>query len=164
MALSPNVRRATPGFVRRVVRFSLPAGAVAALLTFAVYEFLRRHDEIELSEARTGATLVLLGIGLIVLALVSRPITKPRAALVVVMFLSYLTALNVWLISDYFLLDMPATWTWWFIAAAVATGGLVLYFGPKLVPWWGAGMAAQALPRDEEAPTTLSDRAEADSA
>ena len=163
LALSPNARRAVPGFVRRVIRFSLPAGAVAAVLTFVVYEFLLRHDEIPLDEARTGATLVLLGIGLIVLGLLARPLTKERTLLIVVMFLSYLVALNVKFISDYFQLVMPATWTWWLIGFAVAVGALILIIGPRFIPWWNEGVAAQALPRQDVAAATVGDRAEADS-
>ena len=110
-------------------------------------------------EARTGATLVLLGIGLIVLGLLARPLTKERTLLIVVMFLSYLVALNVKFISDYFQLVMPATWTWWLIGFAVAVGALILIIGPRFIPWWNEGVAAQALPRQDVAAATVGDRA-----
>src|SRR5690606_16830646 len=37
LALEPNVRRAVPGFVPRVVRFAVPSGAVAAVATWIAY-------------------------------------------------------------------------------------------------------------------------------
>ncbi|MYA13640.1 MAG: HAD-IC family P-type ATPase, partial [Acidimicrobiaceae bacterium] len=55
LALAPNHRLVKPGFLRRVLRFSLPAGAVAGVVTFVLYEVVRRLDGVSLDEARTSA-------------------------------------------------------------------------------------------------------------
>ncbi|MDQ1521256.1 MAG: cation-transporting P-type ATPase [Actinomycetota bacterium] len=82
LALAPNTRRYQPGFVRRVLRLAIPCGFVAAVATFTSYAFARRVNGVGLTEARTTATLVLLVVGLWILALLARPITPFRAALV----------------------------------------------------------------------------------
>src|SRR4029453_8340191 len=41
LALAPNNRRYQPGFVGRVLRFAVPAGAVAATATFVAYILAR---------------------------------------------------------------------------------------------------------------------------
>ena len=64
LALAPSTELVRPGFLRRVLRFSIPAGAVAAACTMVVYEVARRSSEVALVEARTVATITLLGLGL----------------------------------------------------------------------------------------------------
>jgi cation-transporting ATPase E len=54
LALGPNLRRYQPGFVRRVLHFSVPAGFIAAAATFAGYWIARRADGVSPDEARTG--------------------------------------------------------------------------------------------------------------
>ena len=151
LAMAPNVRRAAPGFVGRVLRFSIPAGIVAATATFAVYEVLRRDSGVSLEEARTGATVTLLAVGLVVLAKLARPLVPWKIGLVAAMGLSYLVVLNVGFLAEFFALEMPPTDTWWLFAAAIGVATVALIVGPRLIPWWGAGDAAQAVdPRVEE--------------
>ena len=59
LALAPNKRRYRPGFVRRVLRFAVPTGAIAAAATFGSYAIARAQD-VSLDEARTTPTVVLL--------------------------------------------------------------------------------------------------------
>ena len=79
LALAPNPRRYVPGFVRRVVLFAGPAGAVAAASTFVSYAIARHYDASDI--AKTAATITLLIVGLWVLNLLARPITPGRALL-----------------------------------------------------------------------------------
>ena len=51
LALAPSTELIRPGFLPRVLRFSIPAGALAATASFFVYEIARRHDEVSLAEA-----------------------------------------------------------------------------------------------------------------
>ena len=67
---------------RRVLTFSVPAGVVAGVATFAAYELARRRTDLALTEVRTLATLTLLGIGLVVLAVASRPLKAWKVVLV----------------------------------------------------------------------------------
>jgi len=82
LSLAPNKRRYVPGFVRRVLRFTVPAGFVAAAATFGAYAVARAHDDVPLEEARTTAALVLITVGLWVLVILARPLTVWRALLV----------------------------------------------------------------------------------
>jgi cation-transporting ATPase E len=85
LALAPNATRSRPGFVERVLRFALPAGTIVAIATFVAYWIARRRSHVSLNEARTTATIVLLVVGLAVLALLARPLTRAAIALVAAM-------------------------------------------------------------------------------
>ncbi|MGH9223239.1 MAG: HAD-IC family P-type ATPase, partial [Acidimicrobiales bacterium] len=81
LALGPNPRRFEPGFVRRVLVFAMPAGAVISTAVASGYG-LARADGLTLEEARTAATIVLLIASLWVLAIQARPLRRWKAALV----------------------------------------------------------------------------------
>jgi cation-transporting ATPase E len=84
LALGPNTRRYVPGFVGRVLRFAIPAGAIGAVAVYTAYA-LARDDGVGSREARTLAFMVLLVIALYVLVILARPFTPFRAALVATM-------------------------------------------------------------------------------
>ena len=84
LALGPNTRRYVPGFVGRVLRFSLPAGLIAGVVTYTAYA-LARADGATSREARTVAFIVLLIVGLWVLVQLARPFTVFRTVLVAAM-------------------------------------------------------------------------------
>jgi cation-transporting ATPase E len=84
LALGPNRRRFQPGFLRRVLTFSILGGTLtsaAVLLTYAG----AREEGLSGDAARTAAIIVTVVVTLFVLAIVSRPLTWPRAVLVVAM-------------------------------------------------------------------------------
>ncbi|MFM7271205.1 MAG: HAD-IC family P-type ATPase [Actinomycetes bacterium] len=87
LALEPNGRRYLPGFVGRVLRFAVPAGAVAATTVLVAYRLARRAD-LSLVQCRTLATLALLVVALEVLALLARPLTRWRTVLLVALILA----------------------------------------------------------------------------
>jgi cation-transporting ATPase E len=151
LALEPTDRRAVPGFVRRVVRFALPAGVVAAVCTIACYESFRRSGEMDLDEARTSAVCVLLGIGLVVLVLISRPLRPWHVGLVSAMAASYAVVMAVGPLRDFFALDLPPSWAWFGIVAAVVTGAVAMVIGPLVVPWWSQASARA----DDDAPAAI---------
>ncbi len=107
LALAPNASRYTPGFVPRILRFAVPAGLVGAGATFGAYAVCRSIADVRLDEARTGATLVLLAVGLHVLALLARPLTGYRAALVVAMTGIFLFVMAIDPIADFYALHLP---------------------------------------------------------
>lgn len=80
LALEPNGRRYVPGFVRRVLGFAVPAGAVATVAVLVSYRLARR-DGLTLVQCRTLATLTLIVVALEVLGLLARPLTRWRALL-----------------------------------------------------------------------------------
>ncbi|MCP5028934.1 MAG: HAD-IC family P-type ATPase [Actinomycetia bacterium] len=136
LALEATERRARSGFIGRVLRFAVPAGVVAGLVTFAVYEWSRRHDAVTLAEARTAATAVLLAIGLIILIRLSRPLNLFRAALVSAMAASLAATLTVPWLQTWFALDPPPAPGWWAVAAGTVAAAAALVIGPRLLPFW----------------------------
>ncbi len=107
LALAPSDRRAKPGFVKRVLVFAIPAGITAAAATFTGYAVTRLEEDISLEEARTTAALVLMGVGLVILARLARPLTGWRRVLVLSMFGAFVAVLVVPPLRDFFDLDMP---------------------------------------------------------
>jgi hypothetical protein len=69
LALAPNLRRYVPGFVDRVLRFSVPAGVVVAASVFAGYAVARLQGLSGTSERRCALLVaVTLSLGVLVLA------------------------------------------------------------------------------------------------
>ena len=107
LALAPNEALVRPGFLTRVLRFSLPAGAVAGLTTFVLYEIVRRMDGVSPPEARTAATATLLLLSLVILMLISRPWRPWKVGLAATMAACYVLTM-VWTVPrDYFELELP---------------------------------------------------------
>jgi cation-transporting P-type ATPase E len=107
LALSPNLQRYVPGFITRVLKFAIPCGFVAAAATFGAYAAARDIAHVDLTEARTTATLVLLTVGLWVLNILARPITPFRGALFGAMVACVVIVLAVPGLRDFYALDLP---------------------------------------------------------
>ncbi|MDE0605420.1 MAG: HAD-IC family P-type ATPase [bacterium] len=127
LALAPSTELIRPGFLSRVLRFSIPAGVLAAVASFFVYEIARRHGEGPyeevLKEARTVATFTLLGVGLVILVVISRPLRPWKIGLAAAMGGSYLIVM-VWpWARNFFELDVPPAWMWIPTIAAVVIAG-----------------------------------------
>jgi len=123
LALAPNESLVEPGFLRRVLRFSIPAGAVAGIVTYVLYEIVRRLDDVSLPEARTAATATLLIFGLVILVLISRPLKPWKLGLAAAMAGLYTLTMVVPSMRDYFKLDLPGTTAWMWVAGAGIVGG-----------------------------------------
>jgi len=126
LALEPNEARSEPGFVRRVLRVAVPAGVAAAAATFGAY--LAAHDVqgVTLEQARTVATLTLAGVGLVVLALVARPLNPLRTAVVAAMTGGFAMVLAVPWLREFFALTTPPLLPMVTAAAIVAVTGVAL--------------------------------------
>ncbi|MCW7942375.1 metal ABC transporter ATPase [Streptomyces hygroscopicus] len=108
LALAPNKERARPHFVRRVMRYSIPGGVVAAVATFTTY-LIARHAYTgpgSLDAQTSAATLTLFLISLWVLAVVARPYTWWRVALVTAMGVAFLFVLMVPSLQHFFALKL----------------------------------------------------------
>lgn len=135
LALSPNRERARPGFLGRVARFALPAGLVAAAFTFAGYYLALDDPRVQLDEARTAATIVLAGLGIWVLSLLARPLTRIRRALIGAMVAALAVCLALPAAQSLFGIDIPHTLVWLAAIGLVALGGLTLEAGVWLSGW-----------------------------
>ena len=123
LALAPSTELIRPGFLPRVLRFSVPAGVLAAVASFFVYKIAPRHSPDELAEARTVATFTLLGVGLVILVVISRPLRPWKIGLAAAMAGSYMVVM-VWpWARKFFELDIPPPWMWGPTIAAVVIAG-----------------------------------------
>ncbi|MFJ8717789.1 HAD-IC family P-type ATPase [Streptomyces violaceus] len=122
LALAPNKERAQPNFVRRVMRYAIPGGLVAALATFATYLIAREHytGAGALDAETSAATLTLFLISMWVLAIIARPYTWWRIALVASMAGAFLLVLVVPWLQHFFALKLVGmTMPWMAVGIAV---------------------------------------------
>jgi cation-transporting ATPase E len=77
-------------------------------------------------QARTTATLALAGLGLVVLALAARPLSRPRRLLVLAMAGAFVVVLAVPFLRIFFALDLPP------LPVALAALGLDVALGGLL--------------------------------
>ncbi len=124
LALAPNRRRFVPGFVDRVLRFTIPAGIVVAAAGLAAFLLARGHD-LSLEEQRTAATLAILVDSLVVLAILALPLTWRRLLLVGLMVAAFAALFPVAPVRDFYALSLPHE-TLLGTFAIAALGGAVL--------------------------------------
>ncbi|MFE6333251.1 cation-translocating P-type ATPase [Streptomyces sp. NPDC057798] len=123
LALAPNKERARPHFVRRVMRYSIPGGVVAAVATFLTYLIARHHyaGEGALDAETSAATLTLFLISMWVLAIIARPYTWWRIVLVASMGLGFVLVLAVPWLQEFFALKLVGQTMPW-IAVGISVG------------------------------------------
>ncbi|CAL9479547.1 HAD-IC family P-type ATPase [Streptomyces sp. enrichment culture] len=123
LALAPNKERAKPHFVRRVMRYAVPGGAVAAAATFTTYLLAGRHysGEGALDAETSAATLTLFLVSMWVLAIIARPYTWWRLLLVAAMGGAFLVVLVVPWLQEFFALRLVGVTMPW-IAVGIAAG------------------------------------------
>ncbi|MBC7292345.1 MAG: cation-translocating P-type ATPase, partial [Actinotalea sp.] len=138
LALAPDARRARPGFLRRVLRFAVPAGLVAAAATFTAYALATGPADGGVPVARTAATVALFGAGTTVLVLLARPWSAGRAVLVATMVVTFVTLLAVPAARAFFALTpLPR-------GVSLATGLVISVAALLLVVVWRLAGRAEA--------------------
>ena len=86
LALGPNSRRYLPGFLHRVLRFSVPVGLLTGAAAYAGYAAARWADPAAgVAGARTTATVVVLVVALWTLGILARPLHPWKVALIATM-------------------------------------------------------------------------------
>ncbi|MET9570862.1 cation-translocating P-type ATPase [Streptomyces virginiae] len=128
LALAPNKERAKPHFVKRVMRYAIPGGVIAATATFVTYLVARHHytGADALPAETSAATLTLFLTSMWVLAIIARPYTWWRVALVGTMGGAFLIVLIVPWLQDFFQLKLVgATMPWTAVAVAAAAATLI---------------------------------------
>jgi cation-transporting ATPase E len=130
LALAPNTERARPHFVRRVMRYSIPGGVVAAVATFVTYLVARHHytGPGELDAETSAATLTLFLISMWVLAIIARPYTWWRVALVASMGLAFLVVLIVPWLQHFFALKLVGVQMPWIAVGISVVAAATLEF------------------------------------
>ncbi|MFF4088642.1 cation-translocating P-type ATPase [Streptomyces nigra] len=130
LALAPNRERAQPHFVRRVMRYAIPGGVVAAVATFATYLIARAHysGDDSLPAETSAATLTLFLISMWVLAIIARPYTWWRIALVAAMGFAFLLVLVVPWLQEFFALRLVGMTMPWIAVGIAAAAAVALEF------------------------------------
>lgn len=112
LALAPNNRRARTGFLRRVMRFTVPAGILAAGATLATYLLSKASidgpdADLALEQAQTGALITLFIVALWVLGIFARPYKLWKLGLVTLMAAGFVAVLVVPSARNYFAIHLP---------------------------------------------------------
>ncbi|MDH2904672.1 MAG: HAD-IC family P-type ATPase [Actinomycetota bacterium] len=149
LALAPNQRRFTPGFVARVLGFALPTGVVVGLTVFAAYA-LERSKNLPSIEQRTGATLVALTLSLSVLVLVALPLTWRRWLIVAGVTTGFIALFPLSPVRSFYGLQLPST----ALATTflIALAGVVLTSAAGLIALRRHRRATSAVGDDRTAP------------
>ncbi|MER8067430.1 HAD-IC family P-type ATPase [Streptomyces sp. NPDC094034] len=130
LALAPNTERARPNFVRRVMRYAIPSGIIAAVATFVTYLLARSYysGPDALNAETSAATLTLFLVSMWVLAIVARPYTWWRIGLVVAMGAGFLVVLAVPWLQHFFALKLVGTTMPWTAVAIAVVASAALEF------------------------------------
>ncbi|MCX6497469.1 MAG: HAD-IC family P-type ATPase [Arthrobacter sp.] len=129
LALMPNARRYKPGFLRRSLWFSVPAGLIVAG-SLLVLNGIATLDGTQSTDAvRSASVLTLSIVGLWILAVVSRPLNAGRVGILAVMCAALVVLFNLPVAQDFFILSWPPEGL---LVVALAAGG-------------GAGLAVELL-------------------
>lgn len=109
LALGPNTRRYIPGFLTRVLQFSVPTGLLIGLSAYGAYEWIRHVDHGGgVTAARTAATLAIVTVSLWTLSILARPLKTWKLALVAVMVAAVIFIIVTPLAKDVFLLEITS--------------------------------------------------------
>ncbi len=120
LALMPNTERFRPGFFRRVLLFTAPAGAIAAACALTSYAVALRVGEPVLA-AQSAATTTLFIVAIAVLLQAARPLNAIRLGIVLSMVVLFLGVLFIPWFSGFFALSLG----WERYSAVAIVAGLV---------------------------------------
>ncbi|MFE7518297.1 HAD-IC family P-type ATPase [Streptomyces halstedii] len=135
LALAPNKERARPHFVHRVMRYSIPSGVIAGAATFATYLLARHHytGPGSLDAETSVATLTLFLVSMWVLAIIARPYTWWRVALVASMGLCFVVVLALPTLQHFFALKLVGSVMPWTAVAISLVAAAALELAWRLV-------------------------------
>lgn len=134
LALAPNSQRYRAGFLPRVLRFAIPAGLSAGLMSLVVFGVMHVSDGFTEAQANTGATIVMTLIGLWIIGCMARPLNWWKSLLIGLMVGGLALALGWDLPREFFELDLPSGKVWAVIAVSTVLGWL----GIEAVHRWSA--------------------------
>ena len=130
LAFARGAPRAIPGFMRRVLRFTVPAGTAGATATIATYAIARSWPGITGTQARTAAMLAIFSFAIWILGVIARPLNAAKLGLIAAMAVSVVIPLAIPLGRRVFGLSLPSPAILAWASACTATAMLLLCF------WW----------------------------
>lgn len=136
LSLERNADRVLPGFVERVLHFSLPAGFIAAVATFTSYALLGSFLDASAAQARTGATVALFAVATLIVAMVARPFTVARAGLIASVCAAFAVTLVLTSLRRFFSLEPLGAAMWVGVVGVVAAAACLIIWS-LFKPWRG---------------------------
>ena len=135
LALMPNTERFRPGFFKRVLLFTAPAGAICAIAAFTSYGAALRVDE-PIPSAQSAATVTLFIVAIAVLIQSARPLNAIRLAIVAAMIAAFIAVLYIPWLSNFFALSLaPERYS--VVAVVVGViGALAVAVATKITDKW----------------------------
>jgi len=106
LSLLPNDTPFRPGFVDRVLRFSIPCGLIAGGATLVAY-FVADNVGLTLFQQRSMAMIVLVACGIWVLSLLCRPFNPAKAGIVAGMCAGFVALLFAAPVRSWFAIHLP---------------------------------------------------------
>ncbi|MFA7324374.1 MAG: HAD-IC family P-type ATPase [Candidatus Nanopelagicales bacterium] len=135
LALMPNTERFRPGFFKRVLLFTAPAGAICATAAFTSYDAALRVGE-PVSSAQSAATVTLFIVAIAVLVQSARPLNLLRLSIVGAMVLAFLGVLFIPMLSKFFALSLaPERYSVVAIGVGVA-GAVAVAIATRITDRW----------------------------
>lgn len=104
LGLAPNNQRYRPGFLMRVLKFSIPTGVVIGALIFISYFFIGDEPD---STASAVSAIVVMVVGVWILYCLARPLNWWKAGLVLAMPGLFMLAITVPYTSDLLNFSFP---------------------------------------------------------
>ena len=153
LALGPNRSRYTPGFLRRVLRFAVPAGVVSGLVVIASYLLASFLFDTPTAaqcagaaqgtvpqgvvqrcwEPSTAASVSLLVAAFWIVIVLARPLRPWKIALIVICIALAIGAFTVPIAQDFFQYQAPAAMVWESLAVG-AVGALLIEVSYRMQP------------------------------
>jgi magnesium-transporting ATPase (P-type) len=140
------------GAFRRVMRFAIPSGIVAAAAAYGVYAVARYLDS-EPIVARSATTITMVLVGLWILVELVSPLTPKRATLVGAMFASFAVILAVPFGRDFFRLVIPPLPIIGVIGVVVVIAAVIEHYALRLVDHHGGDWVPWLRREDDGAST-----------
>ncbi len=108
LALAVEQRPYRPGFLRRSLRFSIPAGAVTAMVLSGVLAYARLSGTYPARESATAAAIALSILGFWVLLVTSRPLTRGRSLMLITMVIVQVGCFVVPVVREFLDFSLPS--------------------------------------------------------
>jgi magnesium-transporting ATPase (P-type) len=126
-----------PGYLRRVMRFAIPAGLATAAVILIGYGLVRSPiADLSIDEARTATTLILLVVALWVLYLLMQPVDRFDAAVLGAMILLATLAVSTPPGRSFYAIDWPTRTDSLLIGVYSVAAIVVMSLGLRLLRRW----------------------------
>src|SRR5690606_19165625 len=122
VALAPNSQRYRPGVLPRVLRFAIPAGISAGVMSLLVFGVMHLNGGFAEAQAVTGTTNVMTLSGLWIVGCMARGLNWWKNLLIGSMVGGLALALWWDLPREFFELDLPSGKVWAVIVVATVAG------------------------------------------